>query len=561
MLRFALKANRINAYHLARDFVMFKNKNALREKLVESAKSVLPISAIVLLLCFTVAPIDISNFTSFIFGSALLILGIALFTLGAETSMTPMGEYVGAQMTRSKKIWLIIILSFLVGVMITMSEPDLQVLATYVPSINPSILLILFVSVGVGAFLVIAMLRIIFAIRLKYLLLGFYIVAFAMAFFVDSDFWSVAFDSGGVTTGPMTVPFIMALGVGVSSIRSDSQESNDSFGLVSLCSVGPIIAVLTLGLIYSPESSSGVGFEIEQMASSRELGWNYIINFPHYIVEVLKAVLPIVAFFLVYQAFTKPLSKKSLLKILIGLLYTFVGLVLFLTAANVGFMPAGYLIGSGLGAGSFSLIAIPIGMVIGFFIVAAEPAVQVLQTQVEEVTSGAIPKRALAVALELGVALSVGIAMLRALTGISIMYFLIPGYIVAFVLMFFVPEIFTSIAFDSGGVASGAMTSTFLLPFAIGVCEASGNSVATDAFGTVAMVAMTPLIAIQILGVAYKVRIRRVKEVASPTLDEIIDMHLASPLYDIDEGTGEITIIPAVSDDAKDMGDDIIDFD
>ena len=548
-----------------RDLTMFKNKTILKEKLIESAKSVLPISAIVLLLCFTVAPIDISAFTSFIFGSALLIFGISLFTLGAETSMTPMGEYVGAQMTRSKKIWLIVILSFLVGVMITMSEPDLQVLATYVPSINPSFLLILFVSVGVGAFLVIAMLRILFGIKLKYLLLGFYIVAFAMALFVDSDFWSVAFDSGGVTTGPMTVPFIMALGVGVSSIRSDSQETNDSFGLVSLCSVGPIIAVLILGLIYNPESSGGIGFEISRLESSRELGWNYLINFPHYIVEVSKAVLPIVAFFFVYQALTKPLSKKRLLKILIGLLYTFVGLVLFLTGANVGFMPAGYLIGSGLGVSSISFIVIPIGMIIGFFIVAAEPAVQVLQAQVEEVTSGAIPKKALAFALEIGVAISVGIAMLRSLTGIPIMYFLIPGYVIAFVLTFFVPDIFTSIAFDSGGVASGAMTTTFLLPFAIGVCEASGNNIATDAFGTVAMVAMTPLIAIQILGVVYKVRIRKIKEVTSPSLEEIIDMQLESPIYEIDDVTGEVQIISAPNvDSIKDLVDsdaDIIDFD
>ncbi len=537
---------------------MFKNKTILKEKLIESAKSVLPISAIVLLLCFTVAPIDMASFTSFIFGSALLIVGISLFTLGAETSMTPMGEYVGAQMTRSRKIWLIIALSFVVGVMITMSEPDLQVLATYVPSIQPSILLILSVSLGVGAFLVVAMLRILFGIKLRYLLLGFYIVAFSLAFFVNPSFWSVAFDSGGVTTGPMTVPFIMALGVGVSSIRSDSQESNDSFGLVSLCSVGPIIAVLVLGLIYNPEGSSGAGFDITQMESSRELGWSYLSSFPHYILEVVKAVLPIVVFFFIYQAFAKPLSKKKLLKILIGLAYTFVGLVLFLTGANVGFMPAGYLIGGGLGGSSFSFIVIPIGMLIGFFIVAAEPAVQVLQKQVEDVTSGAIPKKALAFALEIGVAISVGIAMLRSLTGIPIMYFLIPGYIIALTLSFFVDEIFSSIAFDSGGVASGAMTTAFLLPFAIGVCEASGNNVATDAFGTVAMVAMTPLIAIQILGVVYKIRIRKLERAKSLTLEEIIDMQSSEPVYEINDETGEIQITTAVDGG---FDDEIIDFD
>lgn len=537
----------------------FFGKTVLREKLIESAKSVLPISAIVMILCMTIAPIEMSHFTSFIFGSAILIIGISLFTLGAEVSMTPMGEYVGAQMTRSKKIWLIILLSFVVGFMITMSEPDLQILATYVPSINPSILLVLSVSAGVGIFLVIAMLRILFRINLKWLLLGFYIIAFTLASFVRPDFWAVAFDSGGVTTGPMTVPFIMALGVGVSSIRSDDKESSDSFGLVSLCSVGPIVAVLILGLIYNPESSSTEIFNAIQMENSRELGWNYISSLPHYLIEVTKAVFPIVIFFFIYQAFTKPLGKKALLKIAIGLIYTFVGLVLFLTGANVGFMPAGYLIGQGLGdSGALSFIVIPIGMIIGYFIVAAEPAVQVLQTQVEDVTSGAIPKKALAFALEIGVAISVGIAMIRALTGVSIMYFLIPGYIIAFALTFFVPEIFTSIAFDSGGVASGAMTSSFLLPFAIGVCTASGGNIATDAFGTVAMVAMTPLIAIQILGVVYKIRISRLQG-ATPTLEEIIDMQIDTPVYEFSDENDEIQVISLNSDTIVD--DDIIDFD
>lgn len=538
---------------------MFKNRTVLKEKMIESTKSVLPISAIVLLLCLSVSPIEISVFTSFIFGSVMLTVGIGLFTLGAETSMTPMGEYVGAQMTRSRKIWLVILLSFLVGVMITMSEPDLQVLATYVPSIEPSFLLILSVSLGVGAFLVVAMLRILFGVKLKYLLLGFYIIAFTLAIFVNPDFWSVAFDSGGVTTGPMTVPFIMALGVGVSSIRSDAEETNDSFGLVSLCSIGPIIAVLVLGLIYNPVGSDGTSFIITEMDKSNELGWTYLKSLPHYIVEVTKAVLPIVAFFFIYQALAKPLSKKRLLKILIGLIYTFIGLVLFLTGANVGFMPAGFLLGSGLGGSAFSFAVIPIGMIIGFFIVAAEPAVQVLQKQVEDVTSGAIPKKALAFALEIGVAISVGIAMLRALTGISIMAFLIPGYVIAFALTFFVPEIFSSIAFDSGGVASGAMTSAFLLPFAIGVCRASGNNVATDAFGTIAMVAMTPLIAIQLLGVVYKAKIKKAQTPAM-SLEEIIDLNEKNPVFELDEETGEIQVI-SITEINSFMDNEIIDFD
>ena len=314
----------------------------------------------------------------------------------------------------------------------------------------------------------------------------------------------------------------MALGVGVSSIRSDSQESNDSFGLVSLCSIGPIAAVLCLGLIHGSEGAAGTEFEISQFLNSRELGVSYLKSLPEYSLEVLKAVMPIVAFFLVYQLFTKPLTRNNLIKILIGVVYTCLGLVLFLTGANVGYMPAGYLIGSELGLTSYRYIIIPIGMIAGYFIVAAEPAVQVLQKQVEDVTSGAIPKKALSFALEIGVAVSVGIAMMRVLTGISVIYPIVIGYVTAIVLSFFVPEIFTSIAFDSGGVASGTMTATFLLAFAIGACEAVGGNIITDAFGTVAMVAMTPLIAIQILGVVYKRRIANVAKTVEPS-GEVVD--------------------------------------
>ena len=509
-------------YKWQREGKMLKYGTNLKEKLIESLKSVLPISIIVLILCFTVSPIDISNFTSFIAGSVLLVVGVALFTIGADMSMTPMGEYVGAQMTKSKKIWLIILLSFVVGAMITISEPDLQVLAKYVPSIN-STTLILSVAAGVGAFLVVAMLRILFGIKLKYLLIGFYAVVFILASFVDKEFWTIAFDAGGVTTGPMTVPFIMALGVGVSSIRSDSRESNDSFGLVSLCSIGPIIAVLVLGLIHAPETSSGAAFEISQLENSRQLGLSYIKALPEYSFDVLKAVMPIVAFFLIYQLFTKPLTKNNLFKILIGVAYTCVGLILFLTGANVGFMPAGYLIGSELGATDYRFIVVPIGMIVGYFIVAAEPAVQVLQKQVEDVTSGAIPKRALSFSLEIGVAVSVGIAMLRVITGVSIIYPIAIGYALAIILSFFVPEIFTSIAFDSGGVASGTMTATFLLAFSIGTCEAVGGNIITDAFGMVAMVAMTPLIAIQILGLVYKSRIKSAAKATEATEETIVD--------------------------------------
>lgn len=536
---------------------MLKNLAHLKEKLKSSLKSVLPVFIIVLLLCFLVPGIEVSVLTSFIFGTVLVIVGTGIFDLGADTSMTPMGEYVGAKMTKSKKIWLIIILSFIVGVLITMSEPDLQILAQNA-SIEPSIILTIAVSCGVGVFLVVAMLRIIFAIKLKYLLIGFYIITFILAAFVDKGFWSVAFDSGGVTTGPMTVPFILALGVGVSSIRSDSQENNDSFGLVALCSVGPIVAVLVLGLILGGETGDYTYIEADKFLYSQELGSSYLKALPHYLLEVLKSVLPIAAFFFVYQLFTGRMNKTSLVKILIGLVYTIVGLVLFLTGANVGFMSAGSALGQIFGNSEYVWLVIPIGMIVGFFIVAAEPAVQVLQAQVENVTSGAIPKKALAFALEIGVAISVGIAMLRAITGISIMIPLIIGYSIALILTFFVPEIFTSIAFDSGGVASGAMTSTFLLAFSVGVCYGvNGNteSIMTDAFGTVAMVAMTPLIAIQILGIVYKVRIKKI-EATIATEEEIIEVQEIITVEDENGNMDKTLTIPI----PVEIKDEIIDF-
>ena len=494
----------------------------LKEKWKEALLSVLPVTVIVLLLSLTIAPLSVSVFLSFLFGFVFLVIGMGLFTLGAEVAMTPMGEYVGTHMTKSKKIWLIVLLSFLVGILITVSEPDLAVLSTYAPSIDATVL-IWSVAVGVGAFLVLAMLRILFAIKLRVLLIISYAIVFTLAAFVNPDFWPIAFDAGGVTTGPMTVPFIMALGVGVSAVRSDKDNEADSFGLVALCSVGPIMAVLFLGLVLKPEGDF-TEFVLSQATDSRELGLSFFEAIPHYMKEVAVALLPITGFFFVYQLFAGRLTGKQIYKILVGVGYTFVGLTLFLTGVNVGFMPAGYTLGGYLATSSFKILIIPIGVLIGYFIVAAEPAVQVLQKQVEEITAGAIPRRALGITLGIGVAISVGLAMIRVLTGISIFYFLVPGYLIALVLTFFVPEIFTSIAFDSGGVASGPMTATFLLPFAMGACTALGGNIVTDAFGVVAMVAMTPLIAIQLLGIVYQIKLRRShRDIVEEESFEIID--------------------------------------
>lgn len=475
----------------------------LQKKLEEALKAVLPVIGIVLLLSFTIAPITPSILLCFLLGAVLVMVGMMFFTLGAEMSMTPMGEKVGSKMTQSKNIWLITGLSFLLGVIITVSEPDLQVLASQVPSV-PNRIIILSVAFGVGLFLVIALMRILLGIELPKLLVFFYAVAFLLLFFVPESFRAVAFDSGGVTTGPMTVPFIMALGVGISSIRNDNRAANDSFGLVALCSVGPILAVMILGMIYQPSESSYSLSAIPEIQTSVELWQLFRKGLPGYIKEIAVSLFPIVLFFGTFQVLSLRLSKRSLGRILIGLVYTYIGLVLFLTGANVGFMPAGNYLGGVLASKDYRFVLVPIGAVIGYFIVKAEPAVYVLNHQVEEITDGAISARSMGISLSAGVSVSIALAMIRVLTGIPVIWFLIPGYLLAIVLSFVVPKIFTAIAFDSGGVASGPMTATFLLPLAQGACIAVGGNLVTDAFGVVAMVAMTPLITIQILGVVYQ---------------------------------------------------------
>ncbi len=479
----------------------------LMEKIKESLSSVLPITAIVLLLCVSIAPIQTGTLVLFLFGALLLIVGIGFFTLGADISMTPMGQGMGVEMGRARHLTLPLLAAFVLGLLITIAEPDLQVLATQVPAI-PSTVLIFTVAAGVGLFLALAVLRTYIKLRLSTLLLIFYSIVLLLTILTPGSFIPVSFDSGGVTTGPITVPFIMSLGVGLASVRSDKHATGDSFGLVSLCSIGPVIAVLLLGSFYRPDSASYHGVSMADIATTRDAAHAFAAALPAYVREVAGAMVPICAMFFLFQLLTRRFKRNELLKIVSGLVYTYIGLVLFLIGVNVGFMPAGQFIGATIAQSPRPFLLIPVGMVMGYYIVAAEPAVHVLNKQVEEVSMGAVSQHAMRRSLSMGVGLSVGIAMLRVLTGISILWFLIPGYVLSLALTFFVPQIYTGIAFDSGGVASGPMTATFLLPFAMGACEAVGGSVMTDAFGLVAMVAMTPLITIQLLGVSNEMRKR-----------------------------------------------------
>jgi len=495
----------------------------LKEKIRESLSSVLPITAIVLLLSITIVPLTPGTLVLFLFGALLLIVGVGMFTLGVDMSMSPMGGAIGEAMSRAKHKSIPLLLAFVLGMLITVAEPDLTVLAGQVPAI-PSRALVFTVAAGVGLFLVVAVLRIRRNVPLSRLLVAFYAGVFVLAvFFVPNDFIPVSFDSGGVTTGPITVPFIMALGVGLASVRNDKNATNDSFGLVALCSIGPILSVLILGICYSPDSASYTPPALADVSTTRDAAREFLAATPVYAREVAMAMIPICAVFLMFQILTRRFKRTQLLRIVSGLVYTYIGLVLFLTGVNVGFMGAGELIGSTIAKSNSRFLLVPVGMLMGYFIVAAEPAVHVLVKQVEEVSMGSISQNAMRRGMSIGVAISIGCAMLRVLTGISILWFLIPGYAVSLALTFFVPQLFTGVAFDAGGVASGPMTATFLLPFAMGACQAVGGNLMTDAFGLVALVAMTPLVAIQMLGLAGRVRKRLADDAFKAELAKVQD--------------------------------------
>ena len=474
----------------------------LKEKIREALVSVLPITVIVLLLSITFVPMEIGTLALFLAGAFLLIVGMGFFQLGAETAMTPLGEGVGKSLLKKQKLGIIVLVCFAMGAIITISEPDLQVLANQVASI-PNEVLIYTVAVGVGIFTVIAVLRILFKISLSKILMVFYGLLFLLSIPAPSDFVAVAFDAGGVTTGPMTVPFIMALGIGLSAARSDKDGEKDSFGLIALCSIGPIMMVMLLGIFYHPTDALYTPIEVPAMETTHDVVKLFLVELPHYAEEVFRSILPVIGVFLVFQLLTRKYRRRQMLRMTVGFLYTIIGLILFLTGVNAGFAPVGNLLGSTLAQGMMKWSLVPIGIVIGYYIVKAEPAVQVLNTQVEEITGGMVSKKMMNYALSAGVACAVAVSMVRVLTGLSIYWIVVPGYIAALIMSRMVPPVFVGIAFDSGGVASGPMTSTFLLPLAMGACTALGGNVVTDAFGIVALVALAPLIAIQIMGILY----------------------------------------------------------
>ena len=474
----------------------------LWEKIKEALLSSLPVTVIVYILAllpgFDFSRTELLTFTV---GAVLLVLGIGLFSLGADMAMTPMGTHVGAGLSRQKKLSLLLVVCFVLGMLITIAEPDLQVLAKQVSAVMNGTVLVYCVGFGVGAFLVISVLKIVFRQSLSQILMLFYMLLFALALILvvngKGSLLPMAFDSGGVTTGPITVPFIMALGVGIANILGDRRSKENSFGLVALCSVGPILAVLVLSIF----SRGDLSYQVPDYTVNADILGAFLQAAGHTCKEVATALGMIVCFFLVCQFLVLKLSPRRLLRIGVGVVYTFLGLVIFLTGVNVGFMPMGYKIGLVI-AGWDPLVLVLFGLVIGVLVVLAEPAIHVLNAQVEDVTGGLVSKRSMMTGLCIGVGAAIGLSMVRIYFDFSLVYYVIPGYFISMALSLFVPPMYTAIAFDSGGVASGPMTSGFILPLAIGTCVGlqGAEAVMRDAFGVVALVAMAPLITIQLLG-------------------------------------------------------------
>lgn len=478
-------------------------KKVLLSKLWEAFISVMPVAGIVIIISFTpLAPLTWLERAVFAVSALMLVAGIGLFNLGADIAMSPMGKHIGEALTKSRSIGVLLLVCFLLGLLITVAEPDLSVLAGQVAAVIDPMLLIVTVGAGVGLFLVIAIARIVTKTDLTALLLFFYMLLFAFSSLLITQgaqsFLPLSFDSGGVTTGPITVPFIMALGLGIAQTLGGRDAGENSFGLIALCSVGPVLAVLILSI-----SSGGgeINWPLPDYSIESGFGSAFWELLAETALDVAKSLLLMAVFFLILQFIVLHLPVRKLLQLAMGLVFAFVGLVIFLVAVSVGFMPIGYNFGRSITEYN-DKIMLAFAFIIGMVVVLAEPAVHVLTAQVEEVTGGTVTKRQMTVALSVGVGISIGLSILRLICGFSLLYYLIPGYLLSLGLSFFVPKIYTAIAFDSGGVASGPLTSSFILPMAIGACVSlRGEAAVLDfAFGVVSLVAMTPLITIQSLG-------------------------------------------------------------
>ena len=488
--------------------------NVLTQKIKEVLFSVLPISVIVLILSFTLTPLNTTLLIRFLLGALLIIIGLAIFLFGVDIGITPIGHMMGAIITKTNKLWAIGIAGLILGFFISVAEPDLHILARQIDFVTSGLIsmssIVIIVSVGIAVLLSLGLIRIVYNKSLTRFLTITYGIIFILALFTSSEFLAISFDSSGATTGALTVPFMLALAAGVSALKKDSVASEeDSFGLVGIASTGAIISVMLVNIFSQTDKITGsLDSSITQTTA---ILTPFITKFPSIFFEIFLALLPIIIIFIIFQLVSHELPRKSVRKIFKGLLYTFIGLVLFLVGVNAGFMDVGSTVGYKLASLDNKFFVIIIGFILGLVTILAEPAVHVLTHQIEDVTSGYVNRKLVLTALSIGVGCAVGFSIIRIIVpGIQLWHFLLPGYLISIIMAYIVPELFVGIAFDSGGVASGPMTATFILAFAQGVAEAiEGADVLIDGFGIIAMVALTPIIALQTLGFMYKIKSRK----------------------------------------------------
>ena len=481
--------------------------------LKESFDTIYPIIFIVFFLNLFLK-LSFPDLMSFLISSILIIIGMTLFSFGVNISLIPLGKEIGQSVFKSKKMTIILIISFLLGLAVTIVEPDLIILSGQLSNI-PNLIFIITVSIGVGIFLMISAYRIFRKYKFNTILIIFYSIILILLFFVPKEFIAISFDAAGATTGSISVPLIISFGLGLISTRNDLKANEDSFGMIGICSIGPIITVLIMGLFY--ELKSNYIFKINESTNLISLFKGAFLNYGS---DILISIIPIIAVLIIYQIITKKYNKKELKKLSLGLFVILIGLTLFLVGANIGFLKIAYLIGNSLMLSEYSYLLLPISAILGFYIVQAEPSVKVLTEQIESITGGSIPKKIIMLCLSVGVSLAVLLSLTRVTTGISILWFIIPGYFISIILSFFIPNVFTSIAFDSGGASSGTMTASFLLPLAIGATTALGGNIISDAFGMVALVSLSPILTIQLLGLIYKIKKQR--SISTLTIDETI---------------------------------------
>ena len=469
------------------------------KRLGQSAIATIAIMAVVfLLMAVGVLPFESNLVIAFLIGGAMLAIGQAMFLVGIDLSILEVGRRAGTRLMRMKKIWLILIFGLVFGFVTTIAEPDAQVLIAQITSFNPFLstwLILSLFGIGAGLFVSFALFRVLKKVPLKYCLLVLYAIIFILAIFAPSEYLGFSFDAGSVATGTITAPFLLSLVIGICSVRSGSTK-DDNFGAVAIVSTGPIIAVLILGIIAGPMASAGVETEAA-------------VGFVPILVENIKdvsiALSPLLVIFILLQIFILKLPLRQAIKALVGFLISYVGLICFLTGVFYGFSPMGTFVGENL-AGLGTWLILLLGAVLGFLIVFTEPSILVLAGEVEDVTSTLLKKWVIYLALGIGIAISVTIGLVHVVYNVNLWYIILPVMAVAILLSFVIPPIFTGIAFDSGGIASGTMTVAFILPICTGLSGViNGGNVLTEAFGLAGIVASVPILTIEILGLIYMV--------------------------------------------------------